>query len=191
MPIDVSEKTSAALPNEAEAGGAPDVGTDVVAPPKWRSLPTAPFRKIQRKSLGEILLESTAITEEQLSEALKSQEMDFKNQKIGQILIKKEYLSEEEMLRSLAFQLSLPYYDRLPVNDIDPSLVENIPIQFCRDNQLLPVARDEFNVGVAVSDPLNIFPIDDLRLILSTNINLIVCSPTVNSEQHQPCLRAF
>ena len=181
MPTSVSEKTSAAVPNEAEAGGAPDTGgkQDAASPPKWHSLPTAPFRKIQRKSLGEILLESTAITEDQLSEALKSQEMDLKSQKIGQILIKKEYLSEEEMLRSLAFQLSLPYYDRLPVNDIDPSLVENIPIQFCRDNQLLPIARDEFNVGVAVSDPLNIFPIDDLRLILSTNINLIVCSPTV------------
>ena len=181
MPMAANEKTSAVLPNEAEASGAPDAGStvDTGSPPKWRSLPTAPFRKIQRKSLGEILLESTAITEEQLSEALKSQEMDLKNQKIGQIIIKKEYLSEEEVLRSLAFQLSLPYYDRLPVNDIDPSLVENIPIQFCRDNQLLPIARDEFNVGVAVSDPLNIFPIDDLRLILSTNINLIVCSPTV------------
>ncbi len=181
MSTSANEKTSAALPHDTEVGGAPDAGqaTDTASPPKWRSLPTAPFRKIQRKSLGEILLESTAITEEQLSEALKSQEMDLKHQKIGQILIKKEYLSEEEMLRSLAFQLSLPYYDRLPVNDIDPSLVENIPIQFCRDNQLLPIARDEFNVGVAVSDPLNIFPIDDLRLILSTNINLIVCSPTV------------
>lgn len=147
--------------------------------PKWRNVPTVPFRKIQRKSLGEILLESTSITEEQLTEALKNQKIDLKNQKLGEILIKKEYLSEEEMLRALALQLSLPYYDRLPVNDIDPTLVEDIPIQFCRDNQLLPVAKDDFNVCVAVSDPLNIFPIDDLRLILSTNINLVVCSPTV------------
>ena len=91
MPTSVSEKTSAALPHAAEASGAPAMGDkqDAASPPKWHSLPTAPFRKIQRRSLGAILLESTAITEEQLSEALKSQAMDLKNQKIGQILIKK------------------------------------------------------------------------------------------------------
>ena len=83
------------------------------------------------------------------------------------------------MLKALAIQLDLPYYDRLPINDIDPGLVDSIPIQFCRDNMLLPIARDDFNVTVAVSDPLNLFPIDDLRLILSTNINMIVCPPTV------------
>ncbi|MDE3269204.1 MAG: type II secretion system ATPase GspE [Pseudomonadota bacterium] len=134
--------------------------------------------QIPRKSLGEILLESTTITEEQLNEALKNQQSGS-NQKIGEILIKKEYVSEEDMLRALSIQLNLPYYDRLPVNDIDPSLVEDIPIQFCRDNQLLPVAKDSRDVSIAVSDPLNLAPIDDLRLILSTNINLIVCSPTV------------
>ena len=57
------------------------------------------------------------------------------------------------MLKALAIQLDLPYYDRLPINDIDPGLVDSIPIQFCRDNMLLPIARDDFNVTVAVSDP--------------------------------------
>ena len=83
------------------------------------------------------------------------------------------------MLRALAYQLDLPYYSRLPVNDIDPTLVDSIPISFCRDNKILPVAKDDFNVTVAVADPLNIFPLDDLRLILSTNINMIVSPPAV------------
>ena len=83
------------------------------------------------------------------------------------------------MLKALALQLDLPYYDRLPINDIDPALVDSIPIQFCRDNKILPIARDDFNVTVVVSDPLNIYPLDDLRLILSTNINMIVSPPSV------------
>jgi general secretion pathway protein E len=83
------------------------------------------------------------------------------------------------MLRALAIQLDLPFYDRLPVNDIDPSLVDSIPIQFCRDNLILPVARDEFAVTVAAADPLNLFPLDDLRLILSTSINVIVSTPSI------------
>lgn len=145
-------------------------------PPKWSNLPTVSFRKLQRKTLGEILVERSTITEEQLHQALADKGED---ERLGEILVKKEFLTEEQMLKALAFQLDLPYYDRLPINDIDPALVDNIPIQFCRDNKILPVARDDFNVTVAVADPLNIFPLDDLRLILSTNINVIISSPSV------------
>jgi general secretion pathway protein E len=145
--------------------------------PKWSNLPTVSFRKLQRKTLGQILVESNALSEEALHSALQQQE-ETKG-KIGEILVENELISEEDMLRALAYQLDLPYYARLPVNDIDPSLVDSIPIQFCRDNKILPVARDDFNVTVAVADPLNIFPLDDLRLILSTNINMIVSPPAV------------
>jgi general secretion pathway protein E len=146
--------------------------------PKWSNLPTVAFRKLQKKTLGEILLERNSITEAQLKEAL-SQQRDNDRQRLGEILVEKAFVTEEQMLKALAFQLDLPYYERLPVNDIEPALVEDIPIQFCRDHRILPIARDDFNVTVAVADPLNIFPLDDLRLILSTNINMIVSSPAV------------
>ena len=145
--------------------------------PKWSNLPTVSFRKLQRKTIGQILVESEAISEEQLSSALEKQ-VDS-GSKIGEILVEHSLVSEEDMLRALAYQLDLPYYARLPVNDIDPTLVDSIPIAFCRDNKILPVAKDDFNVTVAVADPLNIFPLDDLRLILSTNVNMIVSPPAV------------
>ncbi|MDD9950262.1 MAG: type II secretion system ATPase GspE [Zetaproteobacteria bacterium] len=133
----------------------------------------------RRKSIGELLIESTQVTEEQIEEALQNQVDTEDNRKIGEILVDRELITEEEMLRALAYQLDLPYYEKLPINDINPQLVTEIPIQFARDNQILPVARDEFNVTIAVADPLNIFPLDDLRLILSTNVNIIVAPPTV------------
>lgn len=145
--------------------------------PKWVNLPTVSFRKLQRKTLGQILVETQTVSEEQLAQALVQQQE--KGTKLGEILVENDIVSEEEILRALAYQLDLPYYARLPVNDIDPSLVDNIPIHFCRDNKILPIARDDFNVTVAVADPLNIFPLDDLRLILSTNINMIVSPAAV------------
>ena len=147
----------------------------VLDPPKWTNLPAVEFRRLEHKTLGQILVDSAIITEEQLQEALVEQsESDNAGKKLGEFLVEKDYISEDDILKALAEQLDLRYYDRLPVNDIDPSLIDNIPIQFCRDNKILPIARDDFNVTVAVSDPLNIFPLDDLRLILSTNINVIV-----------------
>ena len=147
------------------------------AQPKWSNLPTVSFRKLQRKTLGQILVESEALSEEQLNEALEKQAES--TAKLGEILVDQEVVSEEDVLRALAYQLDLPYYARLPTNDIDPTLVDSIPIQFCRDHKILPVAKDDFNVTVAVADPLNVFPLDDLRLILSTNINIIVSPPAV------------
>lgn len=143
--------------------------------PKWSNLPTVPFRKMAKKTLGEILTDSTALTKEQLEDALKAQG-EREGNKLGQILIERKLATEEDILRALAHQLDLPYYHRLPVNDIDPALVDSIPIQFCRDNKILPVARDDFSVTVAVADPLNIFPLDDLRLIISSNISMVVSS---------------
>ena len=145
----------------------------------WTQLPSIDFRSLQHKTLGQILIESKAISPKQLEDALREQNLDGNTKKLGEVLVAKDYVTEENMLRALAMQLDLPYYDRLPLNDIDPTLVDNIPIQFCRDNKILPIARDDFNVTVVVADPLNIHPLDDLRLILSTNINMIVSAPAI------------
>ncbi|MBC7530025.1 MAG: type II secretion system ATPase GspE [Oligoflexus sp.] len=145
----------------------------------WTQLPSVDFRSLQHKTLGQILIESKAISPKQLEDALREQNLEGNTKKLGEVLVYKDYVTEEAMLRALAMQLDLPYYDRLPLNDIDPTLVDNIPIQFCRDNKILPIARDDFNVTVVVADPLNIHPLDDLRLILSTNINMIVSAPAI------------
>ena len=134
----------------------------------------------ERKTIGEILLESSIVTKEQIEEALaKQKEEGGLRQKLGQILVESNVVSEDELLKALALQLDLPFYHKLPFNEVDPSLVKDVPIQFCRDNQVLPIAKDEFNVTVAVGDPLNLFPLDDLRLILSTNINMVVSPPSL------------
>src|SRR5690606_8347530 len=108
--------------------------------PNWTNLPAVEFRRLQHKTLGQILVEASAISEAQLKEALLMQRERGGNSKLGEVLVERDMVSEEEMLKALADQLDLPYYDRLPVNDIDPELIDNLPIQFCRDNKILPIA---------------------------------------------------
>lgn len=141
----------------------------------------SPYDELKKKSLGEILRTTTELTEIQLEEAIVEQKEEEQGtaRRLGEILVEKEFITESEMLKALAIQLDLPFYDQLPVDELEASLVNNIPIQFCRDNLILPIAKDDFNVTLAVSDPLNIFPMDDLRLILSSNINLIICPPSL------------
>jgi general secretion pathway protein E len=135
--------------------------------------PSPHLQKFGRKSLGEILVERKKITEEQLKEALRQQTV--KGDKVGKILVDSEVIEQNELLQSLAIQLELPYLEALPYNDIDPELVRNLSISFCSNHLVVPVSRDELGVTVAVNDPLNVAAVDDLRLILGTNIYRVVC----------------
>lgn len=139
-------------------------------------LPKITSRNLKRRRLGEVLLQEGWIEKEHLTEALEKQKEE-PTQRIGEILVDLGYLAEDNLLRGIAKQLDLRFYEKLPVDHIEPSLVKDIPMQFCKEHQIVPIAQDTFNVTVALADPLNIYPLDDLRLILSTNIIMIVSPP--------------
>ena len=65
-------------------------------------VPQISFRKIKRKTLGEILVENDAVTEDQIAEALDLQQEEAE-QKLGEILVDKDYVSQEDMLKALAY----------------------------------------------------------------------------------------
>lgn len=135
------------------------------------------INKFARKALGEILVERKKITEDQLNSALREQ--SARGERFGQILLDREIIEQNDLLASLAQQLDLPYLDALPISDIDAELVRNVSIGFCMQNLLVPVSRDDLGVTVAVNDPLNISAVDDLRLVLGTNILRIVCPKSI------------
>jgi len=135
----------------------------------------AQVQRFGQKTLGEILVERKKITEEQLREALKIQVLRGGAQKVGAILLESELVEQADILQGLAVQLELPYLEQLPISEIDAELVRDLSIGFCSQNLIVPVSRDSTGVTVAVYDPLNISAVDDLRLILGSNIFRVVC----------------
>ena len=77
------------------------------------------YIKKTKKNLGDILVQLGSITEAQLQEVLAQQKDDPGRRKLGQLLIEKEYLKEEDMLRALAIQLDLPYYEKRNIVEKD------------------------------------------------------------------------
>lgn len=132
-------------------------------------------QRFGRKTLGEILVDRKKITDEQLKEALKIQQLRGGQQKVGSILLESELVEQNDILQGLAIQLELPYLDALPINDIDAELVRDLSIGFCSQNLVVPISRDATGVTVAVFDPLNVSAVDDLRLILGSAIFRVVC----------------
>lgn len=129
--------------------------------------------------IGELLMRNTGLHIDVLQRALDKQreEGGF----IGEILVRMQAIKEDDLARALAEQHDLPYVDKLPqADDIDVELIERIPINFAKNHQVLPVARDPITnrVQVAIVDPLAVDVLDDIAVLLQTAVDPILTAPT-------------
>src|SRR3989338_597984 len=127
---------------------------------------------MEERSLGAILLESTSLTEEQLQQGLILQRE--KGIKLGEALVQLKFLRTEDILKALSIQLGFPYESKIEVETVDPALVEHLPINYAKDNEVLPLRKDNGTIVVAVADPTNFQVIDDLRLLFHSNIKPVI-----------------
>lgn len=117
---------------------------------------------IKKKLLGERLLEEGLITREQLGEALRVQSRT--GELLGSVLIKLGMISEKDLNRILDIQ------ELTSKEEIDLQLLKIVPEQLIRKYKLFPVKKEGKRLYVAMADPLNIFAIDDLRLLTGCDI---------------------
>ncbi len=119
-------------------------------------------KSTRQKQLGTILVENNVISQEQLQEALTLQ----KNTpgRLGQILIKKGFAGEEDILRALGQHYNIT--SKLHVEYSDPQgILKNVPVYFLKKNMMAPYEVDGRTIFVAITDPLNIQPLDDLKML--------------------------
>ncbi len=132
-----------------------------------------------RLRLGEILIKQGLITEKQLQEAISAQ----KDQKgrIGEVLIKLGIITEEELSASLGTQLLLPYASHLSgllKPKADQNLNKLIPHEFAQKNLVLPLSRNGNRLTCAIFDPLDFLLQDNLKILTSCELNLIIATRT-------------
>jgi len=130
---------------------------------------------IKPLKLGQILLKHTALTEEQLEKALTLQREE--GGLLGDLLIRKKFITHEEILKALCLQLGIPFLDEIKVKQIDLSLVKNIPINYAKSEEVLPLYRTADYITVAIADPTNLEPLNDLRMSLGNHIDPVIVSP--------------
>ncbi|NBV51395.1 type II secretion system protein GspE, partial [bacterium] len=138
---------------------------------------TAAQKLRQEAKIGEILLSQTSLTEDQLREALTIQK--DKGGKLGEILIQKKFLQPNEITIALSLQMGIPYLKEIEVNAITPDWVQEIPISYARQMEVLPIAMDDLAVTVAISDPFNFQQLDDLRVLFQKEVRPVLCESRV------------
>ena len=114
--------------------------------------------------LGAILLGTTHLTEEQLDEARAAQAAD--GGRLADHLISSGRVSADQVLEALSRQLGLPVLPSIDTGHIDEDLIERVPISFAKTHGILPIQRTaDGAIRVAITDPLETAPLDDLRLL--------------------------
>ncbi len=121
--------------------------------------------------LGELLVRSQLITDDQLAQAIEDQ----KNQggRLGSCLIKLGFIQDDELASFLSKQYGVPSIN-LEEFDIDPAILRLIPPDVAQKYQVIPVNRAGATLIVAMSDPSNIFAIDDIKFMTGYNIEVVV-----------------
>lgn len=117
------------------------------------------------------LLEGGIIDQQQLDKALSYQK--DKGGSLSQILIDLGYVKQEDLLVALSQDLSIPLINLSKYN-ADPTVIELIPHEIARHYELLPISKMGPTITIAVSDPLNIFAIDDIRSLTGFDVRLIL-----------------
>jgi general secretion pathway protein E len=118
--------------------------------------------KIKTKYLGKILVDRKIITQEELQETLLAQKGT--SLRLGQLLLKKGMVSEEDILNCLAEQYDISFVPRIEFSDPD-HLFSAIPVHFMRKNKMIPFRKKGNTILVGIVDVLNIQPLDDLKML--------------------------
>ncbi|MGI9104151.1 MAG: type IV-A pilus assembly ATPase PilB [Terriglobales bacterium] len=123
--------------------------------------------------LGDLLVKEKVITTEQLDQALKVQKES--GTRLGSILVKLGYLSDEDVTNFLSRQYGVPAIN-LAYFEIDPTVVKLIPYETAKRYQILPLSRVGASLTIAMVDPTNVFAMDDIKFMTGFNIEPVVAS---------------
>ncbi len=129
--------------------------------------------EMKKMRLGEMLVGSGLLKEEQLTRALEEQKK--RGGKIGDVLVDLGFINEHNMATFLARQLHVPYIE-IEKQLVDPDSVKLIPSDMARRITAIPLYKDKEALVVAMADPLNIFGLDDMRKAAGREIRQVVAT---------------
>src|SRR3954468_23487854 len=132
--------------------------------------------------IGELLLKEKKITPDQLQQALAAQK--YNGGKLGYNLVKMGFVKDEEITALLSKQYGVPSIN-LAQFQIDPAVVKLVPPETAQKYQIIPLSRSGASLTIAMTDPTNVFAMDDIKFMTGYNVEPVVASETAIVEAVQ------
>jgi type IV pilus assembly protein PilB len=129
--------------------------------------------------IGDLLLKEKRITPAQLQEALNYQKTN--GGKLGLNLVKLGFVTDEEITSLLSKQYGVPSIN-LAQFEIDQSVIKLIPADTAQKYQIVPLSRSGATLTIAITDPTNVFAMDDIKFMTGYNVEPVVASETAVTD---------
>lgn len=120
------------------------------------------------------MVEVGIITPEQLQDALEEQKK--RGGTLGMILMSLGYITEDVLLAFLGKQCGVSYISLSEYGEITEEIIKAVPESVVRHQTLIPIAKENNILTVAMADPMNVFATDDLRLMTGCEIDVVIAS---------------
>jgi type IV pilus assembly protein PilB len=127
-----------------------------------------------RMQLGQLLLARGIVTSEQIEKALTEQKDKGHRKLLGELLVEMGFCTENQIASALAQGYGVPYAQVTP-KICDPKVIEILPREFLEEYIVLPLFKVNNVLTIAVSEPTNVFLIDEIERISGCKVQ-IVCS---------------
>ncbi len=129
--------------------------------------------------LGEILIKESLITQDQLDKALEFQRSN--GGKLGSCLTKMGFITDDDITGVLSRQYGVPSIN-LKYYEIDPNVIKLIPQDTALRYQVIPLSRVGSVLTIAMTDPTNVFAMDDIKFMTGFNVEPVVASESAIAE---------
>src|SRR5213082_187039 len=134
--------------------------------------------------LGEILVKESLITQDQLQKALEFQRAN--GGKLGSCLTRMGFISDDDITGVLSRQYGVPSIN-LKYYEIDPNVIKLIPQDTATRYQVIPLSRVGSVLTIAMTDPTNVFAMDDVKFMTGFNVEPVVASESAIAEAITRC----
>src|SRR6476660_1809887 len=136
--------------------------------------------------IGELLLKEKRITAEQLQDALTYQRQN--GGKLGANLVKLGYIQDDEITALLSKQYGVPSIS-LGQFEIDPAVIKLVPGDTARKYSIVPLSRAGATLTIAMTDPTNVFALDDVKFMTGYNVEPVVAleGALLDAIEHYYC----
>jgi type IV pilus assembly protein PilB len=128
-----------------------------------------------RKRIGELLVETGLLSEEDLTRALSTQRT--RRGKIGEVIVSLGLATEDEIAQAISLQLGIPLLD-LENTPVEPQAIELIPEKVARKHRIIPVSLEDKDLHIAMADPLSFEAFEDVRFASGFTIKTSIATPS-------------
>jgi type IV pilus assembly protein PilB len=127
--------------------------------------------KSLKERLTDILINNKLISPKQLNKAVEVQRK--KGGYLGKILVELGYIGEKDLIVALSRELDIPPADLSRLR-ISPEIIKLIPKHVAIHYGVIPISKIGKTLTVAMSDPLNVFAMDDIKVLTGFSIRPII-----------------